>query len=633
MEDYMYDDCESLLEQAKLDDKLLSHNRRWLIGLPTSAHGSSSSSSKFPTQKPVPEYLLREDDVSCETIKSFVEKGVKACNTKTKYHIDQDEMHLIYSPRNVRGLLSLVDNMTNEGLFQFAEVLTGGSIKFEKTRWKMKQIIKECLSKVFPKKKNIQRINLSEYHSSILKNPHNYRWSSQSRFIPDSDSYHTAVHKILNVLEDLPTLALSAMHRKLKGDKDYTPQLISKKTGWNRDRLIKRLRTKCLEFLSDLNEGDSLQEPLAKAMEVASLTLKLIQGCQYVIHFIQFLHEMKVLQNEIAMCIQLLDQRVELSVLKDIQVLLNPEAKLNDRTLRMSIRNLLTEYLLECSHIDDVPKCVLKVLAVIKKSCEPPYKHLTEMKIEEDVECILNVSASTKQVMWDLIPEHEHELDLEFADAYMEDLEDSDDGDFREDTELEENNISRFGNSDDQEGSTGDNFNPDVTSLTNSGSLNRSDVANSQRTHSMGYHLVSLRNTEQQMEIDSLNDSNKQDGVPPSDPLENLESDDQNMCKNQYLDVQTASDEASKVAYRLIGLMLNDFAQIEGCELSSGDRSYLGVGTCDLNPKKHKAARKKRAASNGDGCPVFIKAVEELLPSFIESEAADKLKELMGFLQ
>ncbi|GJT43907.1 hypothetical protein Tco_0952622 [Tanacetum coccineum] len=512
------------------------------MGLTTSRNEPQGSSSKFQIQKPIPEYLLREDDVSCETIRSFVEKGVVACNTKTKYHIDQDEMHLIYSPRNVRGLFSLVDNMTNEGLFQFAEVLTGGSVKFEKTRWKIKQIIKGRLSEIFPEKKNIHRINISEYHSSILKNPHNYRWSSQSRFIPDSDSYHAAVHKILNVLEDLPTLALSAMHRKVKGNKDYTPQLISKKTGWNRDRLIKRLRKKCLEFLSTLDEGDSLQEPLAKAMEVASLTLKLIQGCQYVIHFIQFPHEMKVLQNEIAI------------------------------------------------HIDDVPKRLLKVVAIIKKSCEPPYKHLTEMKIEEDVECILNVSASTKQVMWDLIPEHE--LDLEFADAYMEDLEDSDDGDFWEDTELKENNVPRFNNSDEQEGSTGDNFNPDGTSLTESGSLNQSDVANSQRTHPMGYHLVSLKNTEQQMETDSLNDSNKQDGVPSSDPLENLEIDDQSMCKNQYLDVQTASDEASKVAYRLIGLMLNDFAQIEGCELSSGDRSYLGVGNCDSTPKIHKDGSK-----------------------------------------
>ncbi|GKA65110.1 hypothetical protein Tco_0764817 [Tanacetum coccineum] len=96
-------------------------------------------------------------------------------------------------------------------------------------------------------------------------------------------------------------------------------------------------------------------------------------------------------------------------------------------------------------HIDDVPKCLLKALAITKKSYEPPYKHFTEMKIKEDVECILNVSASTKQVMWDLIPEHELDLDLEFADAYMEDLENSDDGVFWEVKELNENNVVMVG--------------------------------------------------------------------------------------------------------------------------------------------------------------------------------------------
>lgn len=173
--------------------------------------------------------------------------------------------------------------MTNQGLPRFAEALTGGSVKFEKTRWKMKQIIKEYLSKVFSEQKN----SLSENQSSILKNPRKYRWSNESRFIPDSDSYHVAVHKVLNVLEDLPIQTLSAMLRKLNCKKDsYTPQLTPKRSGRTRGKLMKELRKKCLKLLSKLNEGDSLQEPLAKSMEVASLDLKLIQGCRFVTNFI-----------------------------------------------------------------------------------------------------------------------------------------------------------------------------------------------------------------------------------------------------------------------------------------------------------------------------------------------------------
>ncbi|GKD50621.1 hypothetical protein Tco_1279597, partial [Tanacetum coccineum] len=47
--------------------------------------------------------------------------------------------------------------------------------------------------------------------------------------------------------------------------------------------------------------------------------------------------------------------------------------------------------------------------------------------------------------MWDLISKHELDLDLEFADAYMEDLKDNDDGVFWEDTEFNENKILMMG--------------------------------------------------------------------------------------------------------------------------------------------------------------------------------------------
>lgn len=669
--EFFYEDCKSLLEQVNYQQKELRHKRRWLIGLPTSRNDAGKlKGSKFQTERPIPEYLLREDDVSYETIKSFVEKLFGECNSKNKRHILEDDMQLIHLPRDLVGLFSLINDMTNQGLLHFAEVLTGGSIKFEKTRWKMKQIIKGCLSEEFSKQKNTRQMNLSENHSLLLKNPHNFRWSNESRFIPDSSSYHAAVHKILDVLEDLPTQTLSAMHRKLRGIKGYMPKLIPKKSGWGRDTLIKRLRKKCLGLLSKISEGDSLQEPLAKAMEVAGLTLKLIQGSHYVTNFKQFSPEMNVLQNEIAMSIQLLDQRVKLSALKDIQVLLDPKAKLPERTLRASIRNLLTEYLFECSDMDTVPQCLLEVLAITRKGCEAPYKHLAEMKIEEEVECILSVSASIKQLLWDLIPEHE--LDLEFADAYMEDLEDSDGDEVCEDIEHVQNNMSHSSNSDEEIGSTGEmeqaNFNSvansecmaDISSTKSySAAFSTREVPNQQHMHAMRYHLVSLRNMEQ-TDTNSLADINKQDSALSSSPDRLFRSsvggqefahiseknpelvssnfspgerklmfDNQSMCKNQYLAIQAASDEASMVAYRLIGCMLYDFAQTEGCELKSRDVSYLGVGSYDLKQKEHGAARKEPATYEKDDCSILIKAVEELIPSCAKCEA-DRLKKLMG---
>ncbi|KAJ9537158.1 hypothetical protein OSB04_029891, partial [Centaurea solstitialis] len=622
--EFFYEDCKTLLEQVNLQEKELRHKRRWLIGLPTSRSESGKlKASKFQTERPLTEYLLREDDVSYETIKSFVEKLFGGYNSKAKRRILQDDMQLIHSAKDLKGLFSLLNDMTNQGLLDFAEILTGGSIKFEKTRWKMKQIIKKCLSEDFLK----QTKNLYENHSLLLKNPHNFRWSHESRFIPDSRSHHAAVHKILDVLEDLPTQTLSAMHRKLRGIKGYIPKLNPKKSGWGRETLIKRLRKKCFGLLSKLCDGDSLQEPLAKAMEVAGLTLKLIQGCHYVTNFKQISPEIVVLQNEIAMCIQILDHRVKLSTLKDIKLLLDPKAKLPEKSLRASIRNLLFEYLFECSDMDTVPRCLLEVLAVIKKgSSKALNKHLVETKVEEEVECILSVSASIKQVLWDVIPERE--MDVEFADAYMEDLEESDSDDICEDTDIEleehvRNNVSQSTGEMEQ-----DNFNLVEISecvaeidLTESRStaFSTREVPNTQTR----YHLVSLRNMEQ-TETDSLANIDNQENAPSSSHDRRFGSsvgesrsmfDDKGMCRNWYLGIQAASDEASMVAYRLIGCMLYDFAQTEGCELKSRDVSYLGVGSYDLKRKERGAARKETATHENDGCSILIKAVEELIPS------------------
>lgn len=183
-----------------------------------------------------------------------------------------------------------------------------------------------------------------------------------------------------------------------------------------------------MEMLSKIDEGDELQEPLTKAMSVAGLTLKLILGCPYVTEFRKFSPEIEVLQNEIAKAIWLLNKKVRFSELNNLQLLLDPNAKLTNRSLRMAIRNMLTEYLLECSDMDSIPEWLLETLAIINRcSRSAPFRYFSKKEIEKEVECILSVSAQTKQIVWDL--SHEHEFDHDFADSYMEDLEESDDGD------------------------------------------------------------------------------------------------------------------------------------------------------------------------------------------------------------
>ncbi|KAK9062705.1 hypothetical protein SSX86_019894 [Deinandra increscens subsp. villosa] len=565
------EDCKSLFEQVNAEEKEVRDKRRWLLGLPTSQDEDKDvKGSNFESKRqPIPEALLREDDLSYEIIKSLVEKGV--CKSKKRYHISEDEMQLVHSPTDVRGVLRLIKDMTNQGLDRFAESLTGGSVIFEKTRWKMNQIIKGCILSASVDKR--QNIKLSENQSAVLKNPHNYRWSSKSRFIPvDSDSYRAAVYKILGALEALPTPTLLAMHRKIKGIEGHMPRLKPpKKSGWGRDTLIKHLRKKSLKLLSK-HKGDSLEEPLAKAMDIAGLNLKLIQGCEYVTNFvIQLSPDKNSLQNEIAKCIKILDQRVEPQVLKDIQKALNAAGgKIATKSLRASVRNLLIEYLCECSDMEIIPECLHQVLAIIRKSCKsPPYPE--KMNIEEDVESILSVSAAMKQLVWDLIPTCEVEkLDQEFGDAYMEDHDDDDD-----DEDDDEANIS-----------------------------SACTVNLSQRMHLMQHHLVIVKNTQQE-------ECQNEKRVMFDDEIE------RSMCKNNgYLAVQAATDEASMVAYRLIDRILNNDAQIQ-------------EGSEQLNSasKKRKATRKEEKEEVEDdvsGTSVVFKAVGELLP--LKCEALKKLK-------
>ncbi|KAK1426174.1 hypothetical protein QVD17_14843 [Tagetes erecta] len=614
------EDCRALVEQAKAEEKELRNKRRWLLGFLTSEDGYGCGYDRDQNEDEhededdnkdggdeeedegeeedvkrsiddiercrIPESVLREDDVSYEIVKSLVRKDV--CSIKSKYEMSEDEMQLVDLPRDVTGVLHLIKDMTIRGLDRFAEALTGGSVNFEKTRWKMMKTIKECLLSSSLNER--RKIKLSDNQSAVLKNPHNYHWSSMSRFIPaDSASYRAAVYKILGALEALPTQTLRAMHRKMKGVKGYMPQLIPpKRSGWGRDTLIKHLRKKSLKLISKLKEGEPLQEPLAKAMDVAGLNLKLVQGCEFAINFvIQGSTGTIALQNEIAKCIKLLDERIEIRVLRDIQrVLIADGKKVADTSLRTLVRNLLTDYLCECGDMEIVPECLHQVLSIMRKSCKA--RHLEKMKIDEDVESVLSVSACMKQVVWDLIPPTEDEkLDQDFADAYMQDLEDSceddEDGDDEDhdDVVVDEVNNSCKGE---------DNF--------------------SQHMHLMSHHFVRVKST-------------------PHHEGESVMDDVQtSMCKNnQYLAVQAATDEASIVAYRLIDHILNDHAHIQqGSEQL--DKSSLGVEGSN-RPKKRKATRNthQEEEDDGSGSAALFKAVEELLPTLAKKcEGLKKLK-------
>ncbi|KAL5848354.1 hypothetical protein ACOSQ4_006367 [Xanthoceras sorbifolium] len=425
-------DCQSILSQIKDQDKQLLIKRRWLMGLPTSkSKRKQLREPKFLKEyRSLPETMLREDDIFYETIKTRIEESFGACTAEREHNVVQNSSELFDTHNIIRLLHSCLDALTNKGLYQVATILNGG-IKFEKTRQQMKKIIRESLLKDTKNQNHHWQRNVFKHLSLILGDPQNFRENCRTLLTPTFQSHGAAASKVLEGLEDLPFQALIAMHRKLRGVQGVIPKLRRHRHGRSRVHLINQVRKISKKMLSELGKGHELPEPLAKAMAVAGLSLKLKPGCQNSseLDFYQFSPETKSLQNEILKATWLLKTKVRFQELKTLQHLLDPNSDVSNGSLRTAIKKLLIEYLFECSDMDTIPKSLLETLAMINRSSRTtPYRCFPKEEIEEEVECVLSVSAQTKQIVWDLLPDHE--FDQDFADAYMEELEESDDGDY-----------------------------------------------------------------------------------------------------------------------------------------------------------------------------------------------------------
>lgn len=541
-----------------------------------------------------------------ETIKSFVLRGV------TGYKQDKEQQALakyiipLNLPNDVRYLFSLLDYMTNECLSAVAAILTHGSLDFEQIRWKMIKLIKDYLRKMILSPND----DFFEKLSPLLKDPRSFRTTPVKFLDSSSQSYQEAVINILDGLDELPTCALLAMHRKVRGIRGYIPQVIPPKHGWKRDKLISLLRKTCVEMLS-AGEGDESRESLSKAMGVAVLAFKLILGKQYVTDLREFSPDLQVVQMDIAKAIWFLNRRVRFPELKKLQLLLDPGSKLSKRSSRSAIRNLLTEYLFECSDMDSIPGGLLEVLAVInQKFRSVSLKYFSNEDIEKEVECILSVGAHTKQIVWDL--SDEHEFDYDFADSYMEDLEDSDDGEYYVNDYMknEPSDNSRF--------RSGERHDPSE-SVTESISANFTiEPRNAQdfcsphtqnRTYkaeldSMQLTCVNTEDLSGAFSLSSLNTKKTNTesacvsphpfnghSVMKNEPINYSEStiscrdigDKRIINKKPYLAIQGASDETSLFAYCLIGRLMEKFAQIEGFLLDLDVVAYLRCGEAKQN--------------------------------------------------
>ncbi|KAL1191183.1 hypothetical protein V5N11_014246 [Cardamine amara subsp. amara] len=677
-------DCRSILSQIKNQEKQIRLKRRWLLGCDMSkSNNHTPGKTDFLKSEFLPESLLREDDIFYETIKTRVEDAFGFCKNEEVCNAVEQKESKFCTNDVIRKLALDLDSLTNKGLYLVAMIITGGSTSLEKTRWKMKEVIRESINRDFKKRKDndIGKEDIVKQLHQVLSDPGNFRKDcTMSLATPTFQSRRDAAVKILNELENLSTQTLRAMKRKLQGSR-MIPRLKTSRCGQSRSDLINQVRKTSEKMLSELSVGDKLQEQLAKAVSLVDLSLKISPGYKTttVTDFFQFSPETKNLQNEIVKAVWLLRKKVRFPELKRLHLFLDPEAEVSNDSLRSAVRKMLIEYLFECSDMDIIPTSLMKALSLVNRSTRNvEHKVFPREAIKEESECILNVSAEVKQIIWQCIPQYE--LDQDFGDAYMEELEDSDDDNDDDDTE----NCSLFDNeefvkresscrniklevkddavdssdSDHEESGAECSFlDPTAcTYATNqhylSSSVNRAvirDLPESiTRVHPRSLYVTPTSNkstlisdrhdidkskirvkVERGVEMDVDNEFSSRSLFS----VVNIKTDDHNeqkprrRNKNHYLAVQEISDETSLVAHNLIGRLLEKFADREGLDLEADESSYLG-GESRLQEDIEVSEEKQASSLEKSDESTIISVVKELMPS-LEKCVFMRLKELM----
>ncbi|KAJ6734156.1 DNA DOUBLE-STRAND BREAK REPAIR PROTEIN [Salix purpurea] len=648
-------DCEAIISHEKHKEKILKLKRRWLLGLPFSK-SDDKKFHKYVVSRFVPESLQRDDDIFYEKVKEYVEEAFGLCNAKREAHIVPDSKLLLDRTKMKRMLLSRVDALNNKGLHLVAKLLTGGAVNFETARKKMKEVIKQSR---FLRDQNCDQdqteILMLLYH--LINSPQNFRENCLALANSTFQSHHSAAIQVLNGLEDLPTEALLAMRRKLSGVPASIPCLLKKKYNRRRDSVIHYIRNTSEKMLSETGRGEELQEPLAKSLAIAGLSVMQTSGSlnSSVTDFSQFSPEIKVLQNEILKAIWLLGKKkLKLQEVQTLQLLLDPNANVPKGSLRTAMNKLLTEYLFECSEFNTIPKPLTEALAIINRSsCKSRSRCHPKEQIEEEVECILGLSSEIKQGVWDIFPHHE--LDEDFADAYVEESEESDCGDddfisdhhkigegksYSIDWNYQEESCGEYipldssppiSNPDTSCGPTlfhetrihNAMHNEDVNKLSiatfGTSSVNEDDFSLHHSPNERSKRHSSIRNQPEQGA--AIDQGNSQDVPPPSTFC--LKG--KNTSGNLYLGIQEVCDDTSMVAYNLIGYLMEGLARKEGLDLDWGDISYLRG---DKSIKENQEERRVSSENIMAGSHI-AQIVEELLPSLPQSESK-RLKELMA---
>ncbi|KAI3931668.1 hypothetical protein MKW92_042198, partial [Papaver armeniacum] len=425
---------------------------RCLLGL---QDGSTSSAPPLDDIC-MPESRLREDDVSYEHMKASVEKCYDLPSFEGKDYVVHRFLFLLDSNDILQDvkkhLRSIIESMSCTGLLRFVNIVTGGSVSFEETHFKMGEIILEHLKKIPQDPKHRSHKRFIEEVPKLLKNPSNFKIAGDVQVVdPAYLSHHSAEMKIKKSIKEMDRQLLFAMLRRLKGEvkePKFGDTLEIKCKNKSRSELVDKVKKLFKEERGKVRAGGELPIRLAKAMSVAvlGLNMKLNDPKIYNPEFCGSEGYRKEIKGDLLRCIRILND-TKLKVLadntvKELRTILDPisDPIVKPQKFQDALKRWLIENLFEYSEFGKIPDSLKKTVNIIKKAHHEREEANKEVEIVEDlgaddrqivhqkreqankeVEIVGDLSAQYKQIMLDKICDHNMEDD--YNDAYSKDLE------------------------------------------------------------------------------------------------------------------------------------------------------------------------------------------------------------------
>lgn len=476
------------------------------------------------------------------------------------HHVVQDGVQLFklqkekdgsLSPESLKFVHHTISKLNLEALHSVACIVNQNRNSFEKTRPRMKKLVKNNLPVYLADLHN--ESNSYQQLSQILTNPSSYRSDCMSLATPVKPRLLSSLDRALGELDALPLQALVAMRRKLKG-KSCSPRFELEYRAYTRQEIFEKVHRRCNKIISKLEEGCDLPMNLAKAMSVVNLWRKKELRCMDISlsEFFPFSRHVISLQNDVINALWSLE-KMRHDTLKLLRPMLcyGSKEKKKHTSFSITVRKYLLECLFECDE-GNLPEKALQVIAFFDRMSRHQHM-LTEERKEVEVESVLNLSSNLRAAgCYDVSGDPISDQLMKSGSACIRDDEliNLDHDDCSEDNDFVLTETNYF------------NFCPQqsIDEPCSSNSLHNTAVVSSRHS----------RDTEAAV---SMMDSHLNKAVASVETA------------SRSKDLHEICDETAVMAHKLIGQIIESSLRADTKEVDESTRSYLGSGSISQGPQ------------------------------------------------